>query len=66
MVRESLLDNLNVYANLIATYDNNMQFLLASVSALYCLRAALTVRQDLNVMEINLNYAPASLKERES
>jgi hypothetical protein len=44
IVGESLLDNLNVYANLIATYNNNMRFLLASVSTLYCPRAALTVR----------------------
>jgi hypothetical protein len=66
IVRESLLDNLNVYANLIATYNNNMRFLLASVSALYRPRAALTVCQDPNAMEIDLNYAPASSKEQES
>jgi hypothetical protein len=66
MVRELLLDNLNVYANLIATYNNNMRFLLAPVSALYRPRAAPTVCQDPNAMEIDLNYAPASLKEQES
>jgi hypothetical protein len=66
MVGESLPDNLNVYANLIATYDNNMRFLPAPVSAPYRPRAAPTVRQDPDAMEIDSNYAPAGSKERES
>jgi hypothetical protein len=43
-----------------------MRFLPAPVSALYCPRASPTVRQDPDAMEINLNYAPAGLKEQES
>jgi hypothetical protein len=36
IVGEALLNNLNMYANLIATYNNNMHFLPVAASALYC------------------------------
>ncbi len=36
IVSEALPNNLNTYANLIATYNNNMQFLPTPVLALYC------------------------------
>jgi hypothetical protein len=35
MVGKALLNNLNMYANLIATYDNNMCFLPIAASAPY-------------------------------
>jgi hypothetical protein len=35
IVGEALLNNLNTYANLIATYDNNMHFLPIAASVLY-------------------------------
>jgi hypothetical protein len=35
IVSKALLNNLNIYANLITTYDNNMHFLPVAASALY-------------------------------
>ena len=35
IVGELLLSDLNLYANLIATYNNNMRFLLVPVTTLY-------------------------------
>ena len=65
MVRESLPNNLNTYANLIATYDNNMRYLPTSASAPYHHRTTTTSRRDPDAMEIDSSYAPAGSKERE-
>jgi hypothetical protein len=55
-----------MYANLIATYDNNMCFLPVAASALYRPRTTLTSQRDLDAMEIDSSYAPASSKEKEN
>lgn len=65
MVGESLPSDLNSYANLISTYDNNMQFLPAPVPTPYRTRTAQASRRDPDAMEIDSNYAPAGSKERE-
>ena len=65
MVGESLPSDLNSYANLIATYDNNMRFLPVPVTTPYRPRLAQTPRRDPDAMEIDSNYAPAGSKERE-
>lgn len=65
MVGESLPNNLNTYANLIATYDNNLRFLPVSASAPYRPRTTPTSRRDPDAMEIDSSYAPAGSEERE-
>jgi hypothetical protein len=64
MVGEALPSDLNTYANLIATYDNNMRFL--PVSSPYRPRSAPTSRHDPDAMEIDSSYAPVGSKEREN
>jgi hypothetical protein len=66
MVGEALLNNLNTYANLIATYDNNMRFLPVAVSAPHRPWTTPISQRDLDVMEIDSSYAPAGSKEREN
>jgi hypothetical protein len=66
MVGKALLNNLNTYANLIATYDNNMHFLPVAASALYRPRTTLIGQCDLDAMEIDSSYAPVGSKEREN
>jgi hypothetical protein len=57
MVREALPNDLNDYANLISTYDNNLRFLPDRLRRLPVAHP--------NVMDIDvMNYAPASLAER--
>jgi hypothetical protein len=65
MVSKSLLNNLNTYANLIVTYDNNLQFLPTAASDLYRAWTTPTSWRDLDAIEIDSSYAPASSKERE-
>jgi hypothetical protein len=65
MVSKSLLNDLNTYANLIATYNNNLRFLPTSTSDLYRPQTTPTSQHDLDAMEIDSSYAPASSKERE-
>ena len=57
MVEEALPNDLNDYANLISTYDNNLRFLL---DCLRCLPVLHSDAMDIDVM----NYAPAGLAER--
>jgi hypothetical protein len=66
MVGEALPNNLNTYANLIATYDNNMRFLPVAASAPYRPRTTPTSQRDPDAMEIDSSYAPAGSKEREN
>jgi hypothetical protein len=66
MVGEALLNNLNTYANLIATYDNNMRFLPVAASAPYRPRTTLIGQRDPDAMEIDSSYAPVGSKEREN
>jgi hypothetical protein len=56
MVGEALLNNLNTYANLIATYDNNMCFLPVAASALY--RPRTTLISLLNVTRMRWKLTP--------
>jgi hypothetical protein len=64
IVGEALPNNLNTYANLIATYNNNMRFL--PVSTPYRPRTTPTSRHDPDAIEIDSSYAPAGSKEREN
>lgn len=63
MVGESLPNDLNAYANLIATYDNNMRFL--PVQTPIRPRTSAVAIKDPDAMEIDSNYAPIGSKERE-
>ncbi|KAJ8118481.1 hypothetical protein OPT61_g568 [Boeremia exigua] len=65
MVGETLPNNLNTYANLIATYDNNMRFLPTYAPIPYRSRTAQTTSRNLDAMEIDSSYAPVGSKERE-
>ena len=65
MVGESLPSNLNTYANLIATYDNNMRFLPARALTPYRAQTTPITTHDPNAMEVDSSYAPAGTRERE-